>query len=358
MSVLIRSLALTIFASLLAAAARAQGDGPCLDCHQALVNVRSPHPAAATGLCTACHVENVRDTTARQGRPHRSYAWREGEGAQCADCHPGVADTTARTHVPARAGLCTACHDPHGTNNPRMLKAPAPELCYTCHPAMRDSVQSARVPHRALYVGSSCGNCHGAHRADAEALLRERPDSLCLSCHDREYPSARGRLGDLARQLRSARHVHAPVAAGICTSCHAPHGGRRARLLTGSYELDLYAEFRAANYALCLTCHQPEAVTARETDATGFRDGRRNLHVVHLSEPGRNRSCHTCHDPHAADNPKFIRPAVAFGAWMLPIGFRATASGGSCVSGCHEPRAYDRTASADTAAAVRPTGAP
>lgn len=343
------SVLVATFASLVTAVAVAQEGPACLDCHRALVSVSAPHPVAAMGLCTTCHAENAADTTQRPGRPHRSLAWRAGEGAQCADCHAEAADTTERTHLPARLGLCAECHDPHGSNNPRMLKVPAPELCLNCHTAIRDSLQGARVPHRALYVGSSCVNCHAAHRGQEAPLLRGRVDSLCLSCHDREYSSARGELVNLARQLRTAQFVHFPVGAGMCTSCHAPHGGRRPRLLTGTYELGIYAAFRLSSYGLCMGCHQGEALTEARTEATGFRDGRNNLHFVHLSQPGLNRSCYTCHDPHAADNPHFIRSAVAFGAWMMPIGFRTGERGGSCAPGCHEPRAYDRTVAADSA---------
>jgi predicted CXXCH cytochrome family protein len=344
----------TLLAATPTATARAQEAAACLACHRALVAKASSHVIARMGMCQTCHQPDTTDSAATATRPHRGYALRAQGADLCKTCHAALADTSAQTHMPARMGMCLSCHDPHGSASPHLAKSPMPDLCYTCHPAIRAVASGAVVPHRAVYVDASCANCHSPHRSESPHLLRGRTDSLCLGCHDREYDSPRGRIGNVAQTMRTARFGHFPAQAGMCQACHAPHGGVRPRLLTGEYPIEPYREFRAGAFALCGTCHAVSTLAAAESDSTRFRQGRRNLHAVHLREPGRNRTCFVCHDPHAADNAHKVRAAVPFGAWMLPIGFRATESGGTCASACHEPRAYDRTVPVDsTGAATR-----
>jgi hypothetical protein len=90
-------------------------------------------------------------------------------------------------------------------------------------------------------------------------------------------------------------------------------------------------------------CH--EQTIAQEkftTTLTGFRNGKQNLHYVHVNLKVKGRTCRACHDAHATNNPKHIRDGVPFGAWNLPINFEKTAAGGQCLPGCHQLFKYDR----------------
>jgi len=78
-----------------------------------------------------------------------------------------------------------------------------------------------------------------------------------------------------------------------------------------------------------------------ETDeATGFRNGERNLHWVHVNKKTKGRTCRTCHEVHASKRPRLVAESVPFGkrGWRLPLNFEKTETGGSCQPGCH--RAY------------------
>ena len=83
---------------------------------------------------------------------------------------------------------------------------------------------------------------------------------------------------------------------------------------------------------------------AKETDSlTDFRDGRINLHYLHVNKAKRGRSCRACHDTHASTNPMHVRESVPFGKWQMPISFTPTKTGGTCMAGCHKKLSYDRT---------------
>ena len=107
----------------------------------------------------------------------------------------------------------------------------------------------------------------------------------------------------------------------------------------------MYTSFDKSKYELCFRCHESTLVTEERTRTlTGFRDGERNLHFVHVDKVPRGRTCGLCHQMHASKLPKQIAVTVRFGDWDLPIGFNKTENGGSCSPGCHSPKNYERNA--------------
>jgi len=83
-------------------------------------------------------------------------------------------------------------------------------------------------------------------------------------------------------------------------------------------------------------------LTEKTTGLTGFRNGTRNLHFVHVNKADRGRNCRACHESHASAQPLHVRDTTPYGNWNMPINFKRTETGGSCASGCHKPYAYDR----------------
>ncbi len=64
-----------------------------------------------------------------------------------------------------RGVTCFSCHDPHGTNNPALLRKPADQICLTCHTAggpngPRTVSIEAHTHHLAGSPGSQCASCH------------------------------------------------------------------------------------------------------------------------------------------------------------------------------------------------------
>jgi DmsE family decaheme c-type cytochrome len=158
----------------------------CTSCHsihgakakEALLQQPSP------GLCYSCHTE----VRAEFGRPFRH---RVNEGLiQCADCHnehggflPKQLRTTAAQdqvcykchtekrgpfvyeHLPVKTEGCTACHMPHGSTNPRLLKVSQVNLlCLQCHTLSMNGNIPSQPPigpaHNQNQKYQACTMCH------------------------------------------------------------------------------------------------------------------------------------------------------------------------------------------------------
>lgn len=309
----------------------------CGECHEGAVNGHKYlHGPLAVGSCTACHAPHA--------SAHKKLLVEEGRGL-CLKCHTAMKERlTEATHVhEAVADDCVSCHRPHSADNSMFLTQAMPGLCLDCHDDVAEKANDAKVKHSVVAMGRSCGNCHDAHASKHKALLPKASAELCITCHDREVATTDGRkLKNLAEVL--AKPVkHGPIEDGDCVTCHAAHGSAFVALATGSYPTAFYAPFAEDAYALCLDCHEGEAMTEAETDkATEFRNGKQNLHYVHVNKSDKGRTCRACHEVHATDRPKLIAESVPFGEWQIPIGFKETETGGSCAPGCHRPYRYDR----------------
>ncbi len=321
---------------------RAPGGGAlCLTCHETVTKGSHPHTPLAEKNCIACH------------RPHSSihpHLLVETGRDLCLRCHEPFLPAVSAGHKPAfvhepAAGDCLQCHHHHASDHPAMLLQPPLELCRSCHEDVADGALLAKHPHTIVTTGRACLNCHEPHAGRVEHLLLSEPIPLCLECHDRDIHRADGSvvtsLGGLADPTLTR---HAPVQEGACRECHDPHGGPFDFLLTRAFPGAFYQRWDPQAYALCIECHDQAAFsTPRTSTLTGFRNGSRNLHYLHVAGgPEGGRSCRVCHSAHASAAGKLMRPDVPFGEWKIPIRFRATETGGSCAAGCHRARRYDR----------------
>ena len=212
---------------------------------------------------------------------------------------------------------------------PRLTKPPV-ELCLDgCHKEVKETLESSAFKHEAMTKGLGCIDCHRAHDAKFSHLLRKPPSELCLACHDA-----------LQAQIASAKFKHRPVSDNSCRSCHLPHGSKYGKLLFADYPPAIVSAYDPATYALCFSCHEERIVRERYVDKqTDFRNGPLNLHYLHVNV--ENGGC-TCHDGHAASQPKQIREKVSFGSWKIPVKYTKSTTGGSCLTGCHREYTYDR----------------
>lgn len=311
----------------------------CLACHEMPGGLYMHGPAEA-GECTACHLphgaDNARLLRGSDGPEH------------CLLCHEGIGQQMAEAqhkHQPA-SDDCLTCHQAHVADERPLLRTAIASGCATCHEPIAQIVQAAPVGHTAVTEGLACANCHDPHAADFDTLLRDRTDQLCYTCHDRPVTTVDGRqVRDIRTAIIGRSNLHGPVAAGQCAGCHEVHGSSHSTLLIQPYPQTFYADFDVDNYALCFGCHDAQLVMAETTTAlTGFRDGDRNLHFLHVHRDERGRTCRTCHEVHASDLPNHMANSVPFEAttWQLPINFEKAPDGGSCAPGCHEAVQYTR----------------
>ncbi|HXF10340.1 MAG TPA: cytochrome c3 family protein, partial [Desulfuromonadaceae bacterium] len=116
-------------------------------------------------------------------------------------------------HPPFRDQKCSQCHLP---DTGMGLRQPAPKLCWTCH---KDFTADQKVKHQPVAEGD-CAGCHEPHRSDNKKLLLKAGNELCLTCHD--------------DPLAGKKFKHQAVEAGNCLDCHAPHATNFKGLLRQS----------------------------------------------------------------------------------------------------------------------------
>lgn len=212
--------------------------------------------------------------------------------------------------------LNSGCHDKLVSEN--FKHQPAVKSCLTCHTT---DIKLA----------------HPTNPGKEFSMIKESPD-LCLACHNKSIHSADRNIENISEKLKK-KNIHSPVEFG-CIDCHNPHSSNTSKLLVEEFPAGSYAEGKPENYAQCFTCHDQEILTANLTNsATKFRDGRKNLHTIHVGGD-KGRKCTTCHDVHGSDLPILIKETVQFGNWKMPLNFKRNEDGGSCAPGCHKELAY------------------
>lgn len=127
----------------------------CLNCHlevKADFQMRSSHPLHSGNIeCVSCHpVSGISSTHQTAG-----INW------TCRNCHSEKAGPFPFEHPVTfehrvEAGGCVECHNPHGSNNDKLLKQPGDGVCVQCHgvPTMH------RVAHSGLGTKMACVDCH------------------------------------------------------------------------------------------------------------------------------------------------------------------------------------------------------
>jgi len=180
----------------------------CTDCHKKIVDklakVKYPHkPLKQEGGCGGCHSAHF---AAAKGLLSAA------EITVCLDCHgkdnlgqPPLRNIKKEIagkkylHGPIRNGQCTPCHDPHGSDNFRMLRGNYPvelyapykdglyDACLKCH-----EKNLLRFPETTLYTrfrngnrnlhyvhvvnvrkGRTCRICHQPHASDGPKLINK-----------------------------------------------------------------------------------------------------------------------------------------------------------------------------------------
>jgi predicted CXXCH cytochrome family protein len=186
-----------------------------------------------------------------------------------------------------------------------------------------------------VLVGITPSWSHAAgtpHPAIGKAVICTTPQ-----CHARLLEAATGaRVGS----------VHQPAADGECVSCHDLALPSGASFVKGAPSGDAGSPeaSRAWDLALCSGCHG-EGLFAPNgpATATGFADGKRNLHMLHV-QAGRGRRCLPCHGPHVSRQPKLLRERIPTrGKAQISQEFRGEPKGGWCKTGCHAPKSYERS---------------
>jgi predicted CXXCH cytochrome family protein len=113
-------------------------------------------------------------------------------------------------HSPYQEKECASCHD-KGTMG--KFVSLQPELCYQCHDDFKNTYKVLHGP----VAGGQCTACHNPHQSENENLLTRKGQFLCLYCHDSDQVLA--------------SEEHKDIQDANCTDCHNPHGGENKQIL-------------------------------------------------------------------------------------------------------------------------------
>ncbi len=180
-----------------------QVDATCLTCHATAHPdfERSPHAKAGVS-CTTCHsVHHSED---------KAELLKVSQPTLCFQCH---GDTKAAFNMPfhhqVNEGLmkCSDCHDVHGTFQKNNLRSTndANEVCTKCHTEVRGPFVYEHTPVKA----EGCLSCHNPHGSqNARMLTMPSVNTLCNQCHS---PVAAGTV----HSMGAGSSELTP-----CTTCH------------------------------------------------------------------------------------------------------------------------------------------
>lgn len=154
------------------------------------------NPGRSPQACFECHLEkrgefslpyahgvvNGRMSCSECHDPHAGNAIK-GTGASlhtqaesCTECHTAQKGPFIFKHNAMKEG-CTSCHNPHGSVNQKMLKAPDSNLCLQCHAtgSSEGRLFAGGRDHAGNPVNGSCwaAGCHEAvHGSNVSHALR------------------------------------------------------------------------------------------------------------------------------------------------------------------------------------------
>ncbi|MBI3182932.1 MAG: hypothetical protein HYZ28_12415 [Myxococcales bacterium] len=188
---------------------RAEGKQMCRQCHAPRDTQKVLHNPVTEGLCLFCHDPHSSDhhvrlrknifDTCTQCHPSKRIQDRTSLTRH------GALDPERNKLV------CVACHDPHQSDHPKRLKDwPPMNVCFTCHDKPQET-QDGEVMNMKAWVDSHeklelrhgpvreglCNECHEPHGTDNWRILKRpfppefywpyRQDltyALCFGCHD------------------------------------------------------------------------------------------------------------------------------------------------------------------------------
>jgi len=170
------------------------GNKACYDCHTNISRIfpSSPHArlhfegADVAGMagCESCHGPGSKHIAVGGGRGQFIVNTGKDPSA-CLNCHLKThAEFDLPQHHPVLEGKmnCAQCHDPHGMDIMKptrgLAMARQNETCAECH---REQARPFVFEHEALREG--CTACHQPHGSINSKLLLERDNNLCLKCH-------------------------------------------------------------------------------------------------------------------------------------------------------------------------------
>ena len=155
----------------------------------------------------------------------------------CLACHSDIAEQGKKKvhHQPAFAQGCATCHEPHGGDNPKLLRAQGNALCLECHGPNRNPAKLDNTDLVTIF--------NGRVRLPQDYFSRKNR----VVRLDLKYG-----LGHPVRNhpVESVRDPLDPTKSKVsmsCLTCHQPHAAAFEPMLVGD---------QRNNQKFCNTCHK------------------------------------------------------------------------------------------------------
>ena len=166
------------------------------------------HQPVAQKLCGQCHVEGQK-------------ALKIQGPALCKECHSVRIDQMldkARVHwAVADERSCMNCHTAHASREPKLVSAKMTQLCATCHADTIARGERSPTKHAPIRDGN-CTACHDPHASDNVLMMKEaQVNEGCGKCHDYQKHASH----PIGEKLRDPRNRNLSL---DCLSCHRAHG--------------------------------------------------------------------------------------------------------------------------------------
>jgi predicted CXXCH cytochrome family protein len=251
----------------------------CFDCHDAPDENLMSHSPFTDGECVACHSPHSSDNP--------SLLKAESLDELCAACHSIDNMENTFKHGPVISGQCNICHSPHQSAIASLLKEESPKLCFNCHTDNEEMLKLTTV--HAAYEGS-CLDCHVPHNSKDDYLIKTDIKTLCIDCHD-----------DIGSDMNTAKTTHKIIDQGkSCVECHLPHATQTKALLVQE------------GNALCYSCHNKEYKSKGRT--------LKNIDKIvtkskYNHEAVYNGECTQCHFTHTSNNFYLLNGKFPFGSY-------------------------------------------
>jgi len=237
-------------------------DGECAQCHDPHAsNYKMQVKSDPATLCTSCHEhDKIKDAATNAKNKHSVV----------------LADQA-----------CMNCHTPHGGPLAKLMKAQPVDVCMKCHKdgqktadgrevkAVPEIIDPKLSKHGPVKDGT-CNGCHNPHGSDQTRLLAKAypetfyakfdPDNfaLCFTCHDKklvETKEAEGLTG-FRNGTQNLHFVHVDKEKGrTCRACHETHAGPnpvhiRNSVPFGQWELPVNFNKTATGGSCSPGCHK------------------------------------------------------------------------------------------------------
>ena len=169
---------------------------------------------------------------------------------------------------------CLSCHDMKTYEKDLKPQKPKDSICYTCH----KKITEYGYVHGPV-ARWDCMECHNQNSKPVKYITQQPERDLCFVCHN-----------DKKTEWTPKKYRHGPTAIGKCSLCHNPHAS------------DNISYLKKPSWDLCVTCHEDRALGSHVVAGFVFGFSHSTKGRPDPLRPGKELSCASCHNPHAANS--------------------------------------------------------